>query len=363
MASRLFVAATRQNEGKTMLCLGLVSALRKRGKTVGFIKPVGQRYVIEHGYKVDEDSVLMDRVGEMDCPLPDMSPVAIERGFTEKYIQSGGRGKLVREIRHSFLRCARGRELVLVEGTGHAGVGSVFDLSNAAVARILKAKVLLVSGGGIGRPIDEVMLNAALFRQMGVPIMGVIINKVQTRKYAKISRLVRQGFRRKGLEVLGVIPYRQRMSNPTIRQIVEATDTRVLFGKDKLSNVVERVIVGAMEPHNALNYITKGSLIITAGDREDIVLAAMSFHTIGAKKVREISGILLSGGMVPHRSILDLARMSGIPVLITSVDTYRIASEVHDLTAKIQPEDRQKIETAKELVEEFVDVNRIMARL
>lgn len=362
MVKRVYIAATRQNEGKTTVCLGLMAAFRKKFKEVGFIKPVGQRYLIEQGYKVDEDSVLIDRIYDVGCVLQDMNPVAIERGFTEKYIRGVGKQQLIQQIRRSFSRCARGKDLVVIEGTGHAGVGSVFDLSNAAVARKLNAGVVLVTGGGIGRPIDEVMLNAALFEKMKVPIIGVIINKVKTQKYEKVANVVRKGFKRKGLELLGAIPYRRILSAPTVEQIIEETSVHLLFGRKKVNNLVNRVVVGAMEPHNALHYIKEGCLIITPGDREDIVLAAMSFHAVNKGEDGEISGIVLSGGLMPHPSILELLKKAEIPVLKTRSDTYSIASEIHDLLVKIRPEDTKKIRLVRKLVEKYVNIDRIIAK-
>lgn len=176
---RIFVAATMQNDGKTTVSIGLIMALRKHFKNVGFIKPIGQRYLIESGYKVDEDSVLVEDICGIKCNLKDMSPVAIERGFTESYIMHGKKEELVKNIKDSFKRVSKGMDVVVIEGTGHAGVGSCFDLSNAAVARELDAPVVMVTSGGIGRPIDEIILNAALFEKEGISLNGVIINKVR----------------------------------------------------------------------------------------------------------------------------------------------------------------------------------------
>ncbi|MBI4974366.1 MAG: dethiobiotin synthase, partial [Candidatus Omnitrophica bacterium] len=166
MAKKIFIAATMQNDGKTTVSLGLISVLKKHFKRIGFIKPIGQRYLIEQGYKVDEDSVLIEAVFGINCDqctIKDMSPVAIEKGFTERYIENGPEQDFTKLIRDSFERIARDSDLVVIEGTGHAGVGSVFDLSNATVARLLDANAILISSGGIGRPIDEVMLNKPLF--------------------------------------------------------------------------------------------------------------------------------------------------------------------------------------------------------
>src|SRR5439155_23958978 len=157
----------------------------------------------------------------LNCPLVDMSPIAVEPDFTRKYLQSSNNEALVKKIQKAFDRVAWEKDFVLCEGSGHAGVGSVFDLSNAQVAKILKAKVIIVTQGGIGKPIDEVSLNRALFEQEGVEIIGVIINKVLGAKVDYISDFARRGLKRKGLELLGVIPYEHILCSPTIDSIRE----------------------------------------------------------------------------------------------------------------------------------------------
>src|ERR1700722_4013573 len=107
-----------------------------------------------------------------------MSPIPVEPDFTSKYLQSSNNEALVKKIQKSVDRVGWENDFVLCEGSGHAGVGSVFDLSNAQVAKILGAKVIIVSQGGIGKPIDEIALNQALFEKEGVEIIGVILNKV-----------------------------------------------------------------------------------------------------------------------------------------------------------------------------------------
>src|SRR3954451_14373060 len=186
---RVFIAATRQNDGKTTTSLGLIAALQQKYPRVGYIKPVGQRFVEIEEQKIDEDTVLMDSIYQLNCPLVDMSPIAVEPDFTRRYLQSSNNEALVRKIQNAFDRVAWEKDFVLCEGSGHAGVGSVFDLSNAQVARILGAKVVIVTQGGIGKPIDEVALNQALFEKEGVEIIGVIINKLHPDRLGYIAEL------------------------------------------------------------------------------------------------------------------------------------------------------------------------------
>src|SRR2546426_6216521 len=190
---RVFIAATRQNDGKTTTSLGLLAALQRIYPRIGYIKPVGQRFVEIEEQKIDEDTVLMDRVYQLNCPLVDMSPIAVEPDFTRKYLESSNYDALVKRIQNAFDRVAWEKDMVLCEGSGHAGVGSVFDLSNARVAKLLQAKVVVVTEGGIGRPIDEVALSQALFEKEGVEIIGVIMNKVKPDKLEFVGDFARRG--------------------------------------------------------------------------------------------------------------------------------------------------------------------------
>src|SRR5437764_1617792 len=224
---RIFIAATRQNDGKTTVSLGLISALQRRYPRVGYIKPVGQRFVEIEEQKIDEDTVMMDSIYRLNCPLVDMSPIAVEPDFTRRYLQSSNNEALVRKIQNAFDRVAWEKDFVLCEGSGHAGVGSVFDLSNAQVAKILGAKVVIVTQGGIGRPIDEVSLNKALFEKEGVEMIGAILNKVVGAKIDYVSDFARRGFKRQGLDLLGVIPHQPILSRPTVDLIQEELDAEL----------------------------------------------------------------------------------------------------------------------------------------
>ncbi len=363
---KVFIAATQQNDGKTTVSLGLIFNLMEKMKRIGFIKPIGQRYLEEEGEKVDEDSILIkDCLNSLQikCVLKDMSPIAVGKGFTERYIQKPNKKKLTKQIKESFNRIAQGNDLVVIEGTGHAAVGSVFDHSNAYVAKTLDAKVILVSSGGVGRPIDEILLNKSLFDKEGVKILGVIVNKVLPEKFSKVNRLVRKGLAREKIDVLGVIPYSPFLSYPSLGQIMAETKFKLFSGRKGLNNLVGKIVVGAMEPHDALNYLTDGSLLITSGDREDLILTSLGFYFSKELGGIHISGIILTGNILPHKSIMDLVSQTDIPILLAKSDTYQVASYIHDLMVKIRPQDKEKIVTVKRMIKESVDLNKIMRRL
>ncbi|MCX5715176.1 MAG: AAA family ATPase [Candidatus Omnitrophica bacterium] len=334
---KIFIAATKQNDGKTTVSLGLIYNFQQRFKKVGFIKPIGQRYLQEEGAKIDEDSYLIEEVCGIKCGLKDMSPIAVEKGFTEKYIARPDKASITSQIMAAFRKVAHRQDLVIIEGTGHAGVGSVFDHSNAMVAKLLGSRVIIISSGGVGRPIDEIVLNKALFDREGVKVLGVIVNKVLPQKFDKINQLVRAGLKRKGINVLGVIPYEPSLCYFTIEQILEETDFELLSGKDFVGNFISHVVVGAMQPDDAVKYISDDSLLITPGDREDMIVKVLGCVRNNDKESCMISGIILTGGFLPSQSLRDTLNKSRIPVLLAKHDTYTAASSIHDMTVKIRP--------------------------
>jgi len=357
---KIFIAATKQNDGKTTVSLGIIRNLQEKFGKVGFIKPIGQRYLQEEGQKIDEDSILIEEVCGIKCGLKDMSPIAVEKGFTEKFITKPDKDGISNQIKDSFRRISKKQELVVIEGTGHAGVGSVFDHSNAAVARLLGSKVIIISSGGVGRPIDEIILNKALFEKEGVKVLGVIVNKVLPNKFDKINRLVRKGLERKGLKVLGVLPYDPMLARPSIEQILEETDFQVLCGKEYLERSVAKVIVAAMEPRDAERYITEDSLMITPGDREDMIMIALNCFRDSAQLKLKVCGIVLTCGITPQPAIMDLLVKAQIPVLLAKSDTYDVATCVHDITVKIRPVDKDKIDAVVKLIKENIDFKTIL---
>jgi BioD-like phosphotransacetylase family protein len=358
---RVFIAATRQNDGKTTTSLGLIAALQKYFPRVGYIKPVGQRFVQIEEQKIDEDSVLMDSVYRLNCPLVDMSPIAVEPAFTRKYLQSANRELLVKKIQDSFDRVAWEKDFVLCEGSGHAGVGSVFDLSNAQVAKTLGCKVIIVSQGGIGKPIDEVCLNQALFEKEGVQIIGVIINKVHEEKIPEITRFVRSGLKRKGLDLLGVLPHEPLLAHPTVDLIRDELHAELLNRPPTLDTLVEDVVVGAMGVQNAMQFFKRGTLLITPGDREDILLAAGATTTPQSDDI--MAGIVLTGGLRPSENVINALQRLPVPVLLVKADSYQVASRVHNLTVKTRPTDAGKIALIRDIVARHINVKKIVDSL
>src|SRR6478752_1594086 len=356
----LYLAATGQNRGKTTVSLGVMDGFQRRGLSTGFLKPVGQRTVIEEGVAADEDAVLMKTVFKLGEPLGQMSPVHIPRGFTQAYIDGKVVEDLPARIHAAHARFSEDRDILLIEGTGHAGVGAVIGLSNAVVASMLGSPAVIVSEGGVGRPIDEIVLNKALFERAGVRVAGAIVNKVDLAAKPDLARTLERGLARHDIPLLGVLPYRKILSNPTLAMVLEGIHGETIHPGPDLNLVIGGVAIGAMEPDHMLQRIGPRSLVIVPGDREDVIGAIVRAHREGAEVGGDALGIVLTGGYRPARWVLDAVRAADLFATIVPEDTYAVASEVHDLLVKTHPADIGKIEEIKALLWEYLFIDRIL---
>jgi len=374
---QLYLAATGQNRGKTTAALGLFEGFIRRGLDAGFMKPVGQRTVIDAGEPADEDAVLMRAVFGLREPYSILSPVHIPRGFTKAYIA----GEVVEDLGAKIVRAHatfRDREVLLIEGTGHTGVGAVIGLSNAAVAASVGAPAIIISEGGVGRPIDEIVLNAALFAKHGVPVAGAIVNKVDVQAQPGIEKVLERGLTPYDIPLLGILPVRPILSNPTLEMILEGVKGEPIHPGPDLERVIDGVAIGAMEPGHMLERVGPGTLVIVPGDREDVILTLTTAHLMGTPRTASVDeltqptldlgdahagaaiGLVLTGGYRPRKSVIEAIRRADLFATLVPNDTYTVASEVHDLLVKTHSADREKIELIKELVGRNLDIDRVL---
>jgi hypothetical protein len=197
-----------------------------------------------------------------------------------------------------------------------------------------------------------------LFEKEGVEVIGVILNKVLEEKIPEISRFVSHGLKRKGLELLGVLPYEQILCDPTVDLIREELHAELLNHPPTLHAPVDEVVVGAMGAHNAMKFFKRGVLLITPGDRDDILLAAGA--TLSPQSEGQMAGIVLTGGVRPPDNVLKALQALPVPVLLVKADSYQVASRVHNLTVKTRPTDARKISLIRDIVAKNVNVGKII---
>ena len=354
---RIFIAATRMNDGKTTSSLGLYSALNCNNKRIGYIKPVGQRFIDLNGEKIDEDCFLLDQTFKVSTPIEAMSPIVVDKDFTKNYLEDSKKiyPIIVNRLCQSFDRAAYEKDYIIIEGTGHAGVGSVFNLSNAEVAKLLNAKVIIVASGGIGRPIDEIALNKSLFEKFGVEILGVIINKVETQKIDFIRKYCGIALANMGLKLLGCIPIESQLSTPSLSQIFDEIKAHSLNSNQTIkSKKIKKVIIGAKSAFNTIDDITESTLIITSSDREDILELC-----IQSNKASLISGIILTNSSKLSDKLMQKIKLSNIPFILSELNSYTLISKINKMNIKTQPDDNDKISIIQNIVKDNIDLSEI----
>ena len=229
----VFIAGERQHAGKTVTSLGLISAISKiiDPKDIGYFKPVGQEMVtLASGERIDKDVRIVKEFTGLDMPdMGMLSPVRVVSGVTRDYIKSEDPRtitaqfeKSIRETMESF----SDKKLIIAEGTGHPGVGSVVGLSNARVANMLEARILYLVGGGIGRTIDELEVDLSYFSHHHNRVAGVLFNKVLPGKVDMMKEVIDEPALARifpewnpVLDIYGYMPKVKYLNNPSMHLI------------------------------------------------------------------------------------------------------------------------------------------------
>ncbi|HHF58487.1 MAG TPA: hypothetical protein ENL41_03580 [candidate division WOR-3 bacterium] len=357
----IYIASTGKNVGKTSLSIGLIGYLKKQGYKVAFMKPIGQRYKEIDGKKISKDVLLIKQTFNLDFDPSLMSPFIVERGITKKFITGELKSPLP-EIKKAFLELWQDSDVVVIEGTGHTGVGSVFGLSNSRIARELNARVLFIVEGGIGSTIDSFNLNRALFEREGVKISGVFVNKVKEEKLDSTVKILRDYFKKEKIRFCGAFPYQSKLSMPSIQLLKDEIGAEFLKGPEFAERKMGEVVIGLNEAHIFIEELKKHRddiFIVTSGDRSDILLALLALLERNRVNLR---GILLTGNRPPS-SILDFFQDKDIPILYVEENIFKISSLILNMSIKIDPFEKEKIRTLAGMFEQYADKKRIHAIL
>ena len=259
----IYVAASSQHVGKTTSTLGLVSGLMKKGLKVGYCKPVGQKFLDINNLIVDKDTVLFADLIHFDL-IPEVhSPVILGKGATESYLDNPDQYDLKGIIKGASKYMSEHNDITIYEGTGHPGVGSVADLSNAKVAKLLDAGVVMVVEGGIGSTIDMLSMCTAIFRENKVPLLGVIVNKVREEKIRKVTKYIKKWLDNNGVPLLGVIPYDQTLAYPLIRTIAKSVSGTIIYNSQADNNKVANILAGSLIDLEKLTSSTDQLLVVS----------------------------------------------------------------------------------------------------
>lgn len=360
-----FISSTGQHVGKTTICLGLVSGLKKRFPRVGFLKPIGQEYVeTDSGVIVDKDVLLFKDYFHLEDPYEIMSPILFSKGFTRDYLDGKiQRQHLVQCLDVCYEELLDHNDCIVIEGTGHVGVGTIAEFNNAQVAAHLDVKMIMIAAGGLGSSFDALALNKEMCDKYNVPIAGVILNKVLDSKREMILDYMGKALSRWNIPILGCIPYDAFLTNPTMSDYTSLFNTKLLSGEQhRLRHFKHvRLIATSLEVYKTL--IAPSQLVITPASREDIILATLSHHhhlqAIGREE-EFLSGMILTGILPPKASLIEELKKADIPAFYAPTHTFNAMKMITSYTAKLRQEDTIRVQEAIELVESHIHFNKLL---
>ncbi len=357
----IYVAATSQHVGKTTSTLGLVATFMDMGLKVGYCKPVGQKSLTYNNIEVDKDAVLFSDLMKFQLHAAIHSPVILGKGATAAFIDSPDEFSYHEKIIFAKDHLEKENELVIYEGTGHPGVGSIVNLSNAEVAKMTNSGVVMVVEGGIGSTIDMLALCIAKFKMDQVPIVGVIINKVKPDKLEKVSHYVGKYLSQQGLPLLGVLPYDKSLAFPLITTVARAIRGEIIYNKEKAFNKVAEILPGSLITLAEFKNHPKDSLLVVAADKVNNAIERIkTLSNILNLENSPLSGIVATGDGAFNKSSVEYIKSHAIPVIRTSLDTYGSVLKISRIEVKINLSTPWKVRRAIELITTNVNTDALL---
>ena len=356
----IYVAASGQHVGKTTSTLGLVSAFHRMGVNVGYCKPVGQKMMEVGNIKVDKDALLFSDLLGFTIKPELHSPVILGAGSTSQYLDNPTMFDMNTMVLDAQKSLNVEHELVVYEGTGHPGVGSIANLSNADVAKMLDTDVIIVVEGGIGSTIDMLNLCMAVFRERNVDVKGVIINKVRQDKLEKVRRYVGMYLEQHNLPLLGLLPYDRTLAFPVMHTVAGAIKGTVTHNTAKLNNQIADILAGSLIDLKELRQNKDLLLVVAARMVGRAIEKIRIYSEVHDLEVCPLSGIVATGEGDIDPDSLKYIEENEIPVIRTQLDTYGSVLKISRIEVKINRSTPWKVRKAIELIEDHVNLEQLL---
>ena len=360
MSKAIYIATSDQNSGKSIITLGLMSILIGKTAKVGYFRPIIEDFV---DGEVDNHIETVLSYFNLDIAFEDA--YAITKSKLIKKKNKGKIGEVLDTIIEKYKKLEERFDFVLVEGTSFTGEGTSIELDlNVLIAKNLGIPTIIV-GSGVGKTLEELLDSLYLvydsFKLKEVEVLSVFANKVQPENIELVTNSLQKTLPSHVL--INTIPLISTLNNPTMQEIVNVLDAKVLFGENYLNNEIGHYSVGAMQLHNYLVHLHDNALVITPGDRSDIILGALQANE--SVNYPTISGIILTGNIVPEESILKLIEGLSAIVPIITVDggTYHITNKIGSIKSEIYANNTHKIETSITTFEKYVNNDALSERL
>lgn len=358
--NKIFVAATSQHVGKTTSTLGLVAGLKTKGIDAGYCKPVGQQFIDLKNNRVDKDALLFASACQFDL-VPELhSPVILGPGATTAFLDNPEQFSYGNKILKASKILQTQFEAVVYEGTGHPGVGSVVGLSNATVAEMLKAGVIMVVEAGIGNTIDLLDLNLSVFLQKNIPIVGVIINKAIPAKIDKIVHYVGKVLKERNITLLGVLPYDRELGLPVMHSIAKAINGRTEMNEDYMDNRVMDIIAGSLIDLSEVKEFSNQLLVVSVNRMEEALKKLEGVFRFVDQEEFPLSGVIVTGDGDLAEEHINLFQQHKVPVVRAAMDTYEVVIKISRMEVKINTRTPWKVKKAIQLFHEHIDMQPVL---
>ena len=362
MARKVFVAATGQNSGKTTTSLSLMYMARKKYGRVGFIKPLGPKpTVAQNGMVADKDAVLMAEVFGLEEDLPLMSPLVLLPGDTQRFLDGELSGPEMQKTMLDAIReLDRKNDFLIIEGAGHTGVGSILGLSNARVARLADAPVVMVTGGGVGNVVDAAYMNLALFEKEGADVRAFLVNKIAPDKREKTLRYLDMAFAAEPFKVIGGFNYQPILANPTLRRISQILDVELQGNQESAGQIVHHLQIGSAATQRVTELLKESSLVIVTSSRDELLVTLANIYNL-PEYSHLLVGLVIPGVAKISAITQKILDRSGIPYLRTFRTTADVFNTINDDVSKINARDTEKIDLIMKLADKRFNFSAIDA--
>lgn len=346
MTRTVLITGTEDSTGKTAIALALGQLAVEKGLSVGYMKPRGTRLQSNVGKTIDEDPMLARELLDIDAAMHELEPVVYSPTFIEEAIRGREDPEELREtVRENFEALSEGRDLMLVEGASDLDVGGIVSLTDADLAELLDAEVLLISPYESAGDADAV-LGAA--DRLGDRLSGVVFNAVADASFDSLESDTVPFLEDRGVPVLGALPRTQELAGVTVSELADELGAELLTGA-ATDEYVERFLVGAMGGDSALRHFrrTRNAALITGGDRSDIQTVAL-----------EASGVkclVLTGGLQPSSAVVGTAEEKGVPIMVVRSDTLSTIDRAEDVVRRGRTRSPETVARMRALLSEHAD--------
>lgn len=359
MNKGLYIATLESHSGKSLISLGLMRALLGKTVKVGYFRPI-----ISENRADKKDNHLETVLKYFDLPMEYRDGYAFTRQEVIQKRNEGKTGEIIDTIINKYKKLEENFDFVLVEGSDFSGEGTVFEFDeNVTIAKNLGLPVIIVASGK-GKTKEGLMGSLQMayqtFVRKEVRVLAMVSNKIELDNL-KIATDGMRDFLPNDVAVFA-LPLIDTLANPTLKEIVEALDGRILFGGEFLDNQSGSFNVGAMQLRNYLKHLKNESLVITPGDRADIILGALQAHI--SSNYPRISGIILTGGLVPEDSIIKLIEglSEVVPIISVEDGTFNVTNRVGSIKSNIYADSIQKIQTSISTFEKYISIDPLIER-